>query len=372
MDRRQFLMGVSGLTVGLAGCTGDADESDAGGTDGPTAVQTTDHGTDDVTETRTQSDTGSELPAPETLLDRHYEALSGMAFVSEERFEPGYPDSPVVENDIRSDGDETLLEGTDAAQTFQDPDGKETVWFSGNARINRQNHAYNPDGFTPWYIQRVTVTSIFDIAAFEAADAASEGVRAFEATSADEAAAEDLDVDIRSVDVRVTIAEAGYLRSLEAELIAADTPESDETRTTSYHYEITNTGDVTVSAPEFVDYVPRIEGSITADNSAIRLEHTGGPSIPTDEGIGARDADGTVPSPDGSTFPEPFEPGDTAYVYWSAMHEDDYDEVSISMGDEPASVAREFVFPDDENSRGVVVRGRAIMSFFEVYLVQGA
>ncbi len=290
-----------------------------------------------------------------------------MAFASEERFEPSAAESPTVENSIRSDGEGTLLEGTDAARNVN-TDGKQTVWFSGNARINLQTYASNPDGFTPPYMMRRWVGNFISLGAFEAVDT-DDGTAVFEATSANQAVAEEAEADFRSVDIQVTVAEAGYIRSIDAEVLVAESPEADEVDTIGYSYEIGNTGDVTVSPPAFADTLTRINGSITADNSAIILEHTGGPSVPAGEGVYVEDADGTAQASE-TTFPEQFESGDTAYVYWSGTPEDDYDEATITIGDEPGSVARNFAFPDDANSRDVTLRGRSDRNFFRVYIDQ--
>jgi|GEM_PF-2380930 hypothetical protein len=328
MDRRQFLVGLGGTTAVLAGCTG---------------------GADDPEESTESEGKYSELPEAEELLDQHYNALRDMVFASEEKFVNR--DSTMTDRTIRRGDTGTLVKGNDVARNINS-DGKQRVWFSGNARVSRATHRFNPNGITPPFTDRTVVTSLIELTTLERVDVSGDDERVFvfEGTEIDEETEQEGELSIRSIDVRIAVAESGYIRSMDAELTTAKSSDADQTASSSYEYEVSEVGDVTVSAPAFVDDAVRIEGDLSEDRSAIVLQHAGGPTVAADTKLVVEDNEGsTNPNhPNGLAFPTAFESGDEAYVYWTAANQ-----AAISVGEEPSDVAREFSFPSEDGDRGI-------------------
>jgi len=347
MRRRQFVAGVVGSGVALAGCTG----SDGPGADGSNASSSTDEAT-------TSADEGpQELPESEALVDQHVATVADLAFASEERLEQFSSESEgkrVRAYSVRN-GDagtrvtsEERSSGSDSAQT-------EELWFTENAEITRDTHRYNPDGVTPPFVQRGAVADIVDIAAFERAEVAGddEPVYVFEATGVDEEGASEFDAEFETLDVRVEVAASGYLRALRAEITLRAEADADQTSTVTYDYEVSDVGDVAVSPPDFVDDAVRVTGSLSEDRSTLVLEHTGGPAVPEGTELVVQDQE-HIASRRPTTFPTAFEPGNTAYVYWQSA-----EDAALSTGEPPSEVAREFVLPSDDSSRSVYLESRS-------------
>ncbi|AFO56215.1 MULTISPECIES: hypothetical protein [unclassified Natrinema] len=330
MERRHVLMGIGGATAVLAGCNSSSDESD--GPEGPFA---------DL----------QELPETEALLTQHRRTLDDRSFTSEEeRIENASEmgaSQPTTQT-IRSGEAGTLVKADDIARNLRS-DGRQAVWFTGTARISRITHTFNPNGITPPYIDAETVSRIVSVADLERVDVTGDDqeVYVFEASSTDEETARELDLDVDAIDVRMEIAAAGYIRSIETELTAAEPADAEQATTTMYQYDVTELGDVPVSEPDFVSDAVRIEGELSEDGSTLVLNHAGGPAVSADTELILRDANVSQPQR-GATFPTAFESGDEAHVYWTAT-----DEPAISMGGAPSEVAREVAVPSQPEEQGV-------------------
>jgi len=98
-------------------------------------------GADDPEESTESEGKYSELPEAGGLLDQHYNALRDMVFASEEKFVNR--DSTMTDRTIRRGDTGTLVKGNDVARNINS-DGKQRVWFSGNARVSRATHRFNP------------------------------------------------------------------------------------------------------------------------------------------------------------------------------------------------------------------------------------
>jgi len=238
-------------------------------------------GADDPEESTESEGKYSELPEAEELLDQHYNALRDMVFASEEKFVNR--DSTMTDRTIRRGDTGTLVKGNDVARNINS-DGKQRVWFSGNARVSRATHRFNPNGITPPFTDRTVVTSLIELTTLERVGVSGDDERVFvfEGTEIDEETEQEGELSIRSIDVRIAVAESGYIRSMDAELTTAKSSDADQTASSSYEYEVSEVGDVTVSAPAFVDDAVRIEGDLSEDRSAIVLQHAGGPTVAAD------------------------------------------------------------------------------------------
>ncbi|WP_238705334.1 hypothetical protein [Natrinema pallidum] len=330
MERRYLLMGIGGATAALAGCNSSSDESD--GPEGPFA---------DL----------QDLPEPEAVLTQHRRTLDDRSFVSEEeRIENASTigASQSTAQTIRSGEAGTLVKADDIARNLSS-DGKQAVWFTGTARISRITHTYNPGGITPPYIDAETVSRIVSVAELERVDVTGDDneVYVFEASSADEETVRELDLDVNAIDVRMEIAAAGYIRSIETELTAAEPADAEQATTTMYQYDVTELDDVSVSEPEFVSDAVRIEGDLSEDGSTLVLDHAGGPAVSADTELILQDANVSQPQR-GASFPAAFESGDEAHVYWTAA-----EEPAISVDGPPSDVARDFAVPSQSDERVV-------------------
>lgn len=345
MQRRRFIAGVAGAGVALAGCTGSSDPSD----DDSSAPSTTDGSTSTGEELQ-------ELSETEALLDQHFATVGDLSFSSEERIEQSTSESDEARVEAYSvrNGDAGTRVTSEERTPNSDGERSETLWFTGDARISRDSHRYEPDGITPPFVRRQAVASIVDIAAFEHAEAAGdESVSVFEASSADEEVASEFEAGFETVDVRAEVAAAGYLRALQAGITFVAESDSEQTSTLSYDYEVSDVGDVSVSAPDFVDDAVRVEGSLTEDRSALVLEHTGGPVVAEETELVVQDHE-YIAAQRPPTFQTTFEPGETAYVYWTSP-----EEAAVEVGEQPSEVAREFVLPSDDGDRGVYLQSRS-------------
>ena len=337
MDRRQFLVAAAS-TAAVAGCTGDptAPSVSSGRADADQPVSTNSFGRfSDIQE----------------LLDSHYSTLGATTFRATERFVRTHSErdgTDTTEQTIRAGESGTLLTETDGTSN-NSSDRDRTVWFTDKTRITSETHSYSPDGLTPPIIDRDAIAELDTLAVFEpVADTDTDDpVSVFEAVRI--ADTPERRTEFQTVDVRIEIADSGYIRSVDAEIVFQRNPGVEATATTIYEYTVSDLGIVTVSEPAFVDEALRIEGQLSEDNSAVVLEHMGGQTVAADTQLVVQDAAALPPA--GVTFPTDFEPGERAYVSW--ISEDD---AAISVGTEPKTVARAFVRSSDQSDRSVYLR----------------
>lgn len=330
MDRRGFLTGAGGLSASLivAGCTGTGGDNEQTGNspdEGGQSSGTTD--TEDAPSGR------QELPAIEDVLGQHQAVLAELSCAAEDRSSTTNSereDADVAERVFRSGPDGTLIEETRNGQT-------EREWYSGHSRVTSERHRYESERVEPSFISRREVSGIVEIAGpFERVDVINGDVQraVFEATEPADESADGESYVIHEVDVRVAVAEPGYVHSFEGTVTYAESADSDRTATVTYEFDVTDTGDVTVEAPAFVDDAIRVHGSMADDGSALALEHMGGPTVPASteiilESVAADD--------DEMVLDTEFAPGDEAYVYWTGA-----EEASIDVGEPPGDVSRSF------------------------------
>lgn len=338
MERRHLLFGVSGSLAILAGCTSGLE----GTTEDPS----------DETEAPDK-----EFPKVNTLLEEHILELRDSSFEATEYREDAFStgDSQVrIDRTIRGSEAGTLLIGDDIAQNISS-DRPQRVWFTDHARVNRATHTHYPEGVTPPIIDVSSVQEIIGLLSFEPVEVTDEEKPAavFEATGPSESVPED--VDLRTVDGTVEIMETGYIRRIEIEIEVASNADGDETQTAAYEYEVTDVGTTEVTPPDFVENALRVEGYLTDDRSAVRLEHAGGSTVEANTRLTFQDKEYIASADrDGPSFPAEFAEGDTAYIYWSSETE-----AAIRMGQKPSTVAREIALPTDGNGRIVYLEEEA-------------
>ncbi|WP_430504955.1 hypothetical protein [Haloparvum sp. PAK95] len=346
MERRHFITGMGGALTVLAGCTGSGDEA----TGEPSAGNDTE-GAATANPTTEYTVPYEEYPGAATLLEEHVATLRDATFEATESIEQerSSGESDVTEKRITGGEAGTLLEGDDVARSVN-ADGTEQLWFTDRARVSRIVHRFNPDGVTPPIVDRSTVSAIGEIAVFERADVTDDEppVVVFEATGPSEAAEED-EVDYRTVDVTVEVVAPGYIRTIDAVLELAESADAEESQTVTYEYEVTEFGGVSVAPPDFVDDALHVQGDLTDDRSAIRLDHAGGPTVQAGTPLTFQDNEYiAISSRGGPTFPAEFAEGDSAYVYWSGE-----EEASIRVGEKPSTVTRDIALPSESGDRSV-------------------
>jgi hypothetical protein len=358
VNRLFFLIGMSGVTAALAGCTasqgGESSETTATTTEQP---ETTATSTEKSEGTTTESEPLQELPEAAALLDQHFDTLDDLTFVAHWRVgqsASGTDDAKVNERTIRSGDAGTLLIGDDVVSNLSYADDrKEKVWFTDHARISEITYSYNPYGVTPPYINRDLAAQIIEMGAFERVDVSGddEPVYVFEAADVTDKTKAERDIDFRSFDVQVTVAEPGYIHSIDADITYLNDSEAEQTLTLTYEYDVSKVGEVTVTKPDFVDNAVRVEGHLTDDMSAIVLNHAGGPTVSAGTKIAVQD-EKTI-CRNHPAFPTDFAPGDEAYVYWTSANK------TVISTEKPSSVAREFVFPSHSYERSIYLSEEA-------------
>lgn len=371
MQRRQFLLGTTGVTVGLAGCTADDNEPEGSG-EAKDNVSNGDDENDQSDGSTVNAESTQEFPETDELFDRHDDTLDDLAFTSEEYLKQGNgnpEDALVYEVSAESDTEGTLFEG-DRIATRVRPDGTE-VWFTDETRVKDDGsgeltHTQYPDGAShrfserasPPYISRSSVERFLEIAELELISATEDDapIYEFESVGVNDDVDYGEDLTVESFDLRLALVDMEYIRSVTAAI--EFTPEnSDERRTINYEYEISDEGNASVSEPAFIDDATRVTGELAADNTAVVLEHTGGPAISPETELVVQDAtgsgvrEGAGPySDDLAVFPTAFEPGDTAAVYWLSENE-----VEISVNDDPSEVGRTFDRPSESGDRDIYI-----------------
>lgn len=231
-------------------------------------------------------------------------------------------------------------------------DGPQEAWFTENAEISRQTHAYYANGVTPPLIEDSTVKTILEIVEFDDGQVTDDSSAIVSEATGFTESAQESDTNFVSVAATVEVVAEGYIREFHAEIDIDQDDTDDQTSRVIYRNQVTSVGDVSVSPPDFADSAMHITGELADDDSALILEHAGGPPIGTEAELTFQDNEYILArSGERPSFPEEFTEGDTAYLYWSGA-----EEASISMGEAPSDVARDIAQPTDDG-RGVYLEG---------------
>lgn len=336
MRRRYFLAAASGLTAGIAGCSGQVGLSG----DENESANSSDSDAPAMDNSRYQT-----LPDLADLVDTHRETVASMTFVAEERYEEHTMegDDQVEERTVRSG--ETGLR-------IETPSGEE-AWFTSNRAINPDTHRYNPDGIEAPVINEYPLETVRAFETERVAVDEDDRTYVFESTGVRDELQEEADATVTGADLRVAIHESGYIRSLTYSVSSESPENSDRTYSASYEYEITETGDVTVSEPSFVDDALRIEGSLDDHRWYVLLEHTGGETISAGTQVRVHDAHATAET----EFPTDFAPGDRAYVYWTEPEDGSESSATVDTGHASSTTYRTFAYAEDDFDSDPLVSG---------------
>jgi hypothetical protein len=105
--------------------------------------------------------------------------------------------------------------------------------------------------------------------------------------------------------------------------------------TKDVEFTLSGLGGTSASDPDWIDEVPRMEGSLSEDGTVMELAHTGGPEVPAGATLTLESGGfGGGLLPTNVTLPEPVSAGDSVYVYATGSAMDPT--VEVSVNDEPS------------------------------------